>query len=871
MTRQVEDYISGRLVRDTAEERVTQLVSRWLVEEMGYAKGQIKTRPQWRVPRSPGAARGAGWPCDLVIFDDEEHLDRAEAVRVIFEMKAPNKLGNARDMEHAERELKQYLQNEAAPKLGVLTNGVGPDSVMRVFYKFFKDGDIQWRELRAFPRAGDEPDLGTKTLRRRELQSAPNLKQLFRDIRNHIHASDTRVSRDEEIIREIVSLLLCKIFDEDRGPDQPVDFHWSVDDTDEAVAERLNRIYARVRDEYSEVFDERDAEEIRLDPSSIRYAVAKLQRFELTNSDRHAIGDAFEIFIGDALKGKEGQYFTPRNVIQTMTRFLNPRPDESFIDPACGTGGFLATVLDHVYRQIELQLTEEGRENQIERKKHDWANRKLRGIDKEALNIKFSKAEVALLGNGHQGLFRQDSLDYRAWPSEVKSRVKLGSFDVVMTNPPFGSKLKRDCDDLPADYDLIWEFKKDTDTGEWHKTSKRRKTQEIGVLFLELCLKLLRPGGRLGIVFSEGHLATATDEYISSWLLRQGRILAIIDLPDVTFQPHTHAKTCVVFVEKAQPPTDYPVLMSQARRVGHNSRGNPIYRLDADLQPVRDLSGAPIRDDDLEFVDQQLQRLLAGHDEENSFGFRVPVSELQDNVLIPRYYDRSYLEKLETYAQENDCELVEISELESEGVLNVFRGHGGMRSQWYDPEAPIPYIRTSNISGLEVEYHSNHVMRVAEDLYRRKSEARGRTRVRADDVLFVKRGEDRIGDVAIVYKGFERILTAAEIDIARVDPDNTRGITPYLLLYLLAHPQVRAQYEHKTFYETIIWNIADRWRQVMLPIPRDPSVREAIDSRVSSVVEKRRAGLLEMKDLWDQPPLPYADDPALVPVGEGTD
>lgn len=869
MTRQIEDYISGKLVRETAEERVTQMVSRWLVEEMGYSKTQIKTRPQWRVPKSPGAARSAGWPCDLVIFSEQQTLDQPEAVVAIFEMKAPNKLRNAKDMEHTERELKQYLQNEAAPKLGVLANGVDSDSVMRVFYKFFEKGEIQWRELRAFPRAGEQPDLGTKTLRRRELQRAPNLKQLFRDIRNHIHASDTRVSRDEEIIREIVSLLLCKIYDEDRGPDQPVEFHWAVDDTDEEVAERLKRIYGRVREEYSEVFDERDADEIRLDPASIRYAVAKLQRLELTNSERHAIGDAFEVFIGDALKGKEGQYFTPRNVIQTMVRFLNPRPEESFIDPACGTGGFLATALDHVYDQIEAQLTQEGRENQIERKKNEWANRKLRGIDKEALNIKFSKAEVALLGNGHQGLFRQDSLDYEAWPQELKSKVRLGTFDVVMTNPPFGSKLTRDCDKLPADYDLIWEFRQDAETGEWQKTSRRRNTQEVGVLFLELCLKLLRTGGRLGIVFSEGHLATATDEYISSWLLRQGRVLGVIDLPDVTFQPHTHAKTCVLFLEKGDPPAEYPLLMSQARRVGHNDRGSPLYRLGPDLQPIRNATGELQRDDDLELIDGRLSELRAGHEEENAFGFRVGVSELQRNVLIPRYYDRSYLGKLEEFAEQNACDLVEIAELEAEGVIAIYRGHGGMRSQWYDPTAPIPYIRTSNISGLEIEYHSNHVRRVPEWLYDQKSAARDRTEIEADDVLFVRRGEDRIGDVAIVYKGFDRILTAGEIDIVRIiQPENTYGVTPYLLLYLLAHPQVRAQYEHKTFYETIIWNIADRWRQVLLPIPREVAARSSIHSRVMSVVEQRRAGLLEMKDLWEQPPLPYADDPELVPVAE---
>ncbi len=91
-------------------------------------------------------------------------------------------------------------------------------------------------------------------------------------------------------------------------------------------------------------------------------------------------------------------------------------------------------------------------------------------------------------------------------------------------------------------------------------------------------------------------------------------------------------------------------------------------------------------------------------------------------------------------------------------------------------------------------------------------------------------------------------------------------LTPFLLLYLLAHPQVKAQYEHKTFYETIIWNVADRWRQVLLPIPRSADVRQTINDRVRSVIEKRRAGLLEMKELWERPVLPYSEEPELVPA-----
>ena len=99
---------------------------------------------------------------------------------------------------------------------------------------------------------------------------------------------------------------------------------------------------------------------------------------------------------------------------------------------------------------------------------------------------------------------------------------------------------------------------------------------------------------------------------------------------------------------------------------------------------MRDEAGSRLRDDDLEFVDEHLAKLKAGHDDENRFGFRVGVTELENNVLIPRYYDRAYLSKLEEYAAENDCHLVSINDLIEAGVVGAYRGHGGVKKQWYD-------------------------------------------------------------------------------------------------------------------------------------------------------------------------------------------
>lgn len=245
--------------------------------------------------------------------------------------------------------------------------------------------------------------------------------------------------------------------------------------------------------------------------------------------------------------------------------------------------------MGHVYSQIADQLRSEGREHLTEKRQHDWARRFLRGIDLDSLCIKFSKAYTALLGNGHTGLYHADSLDQNRWPADMKRGIRPGTFRVVMTNPPFGQGLVK-TGDVRREYDLARKWRRRTD-GTWEMTDQIQKKQEIGILFLEYCLKLLEPGGRMDIVLLESYLGNQSDGYIPAWLLEKFTVLGVVDLPDTTFQPHTHAKTCVLFIENTPPPKAYNILMAAAQRVGHDNRGNTIYEEDARTSG-RDLSTA---------------------------------------------------------------------------------------------------------------------------------------------------------------------------------------------------------------------------------------------------------------------------------------
>jgi type I restriction-modification system DNA methylase subunit len=121
------------------------------------------------------------------------------------------------------------------------------------------------------------------------------------------------------------------------------------------VAIALNLRDHEVRDDYFDIFGETDT--IQLDPDSLVYVIGELQIFAITEADRDVIGDAFEVFIGKGLRGEEGQFFTPRNVVRMMVEILNPSSQEFILDPACGSGGFLIVALGYVWQRID----EEGK------------------------------------------------------------------------------------------------------------------------------------------------------------------------------------------------------------------------------------------------------------------------------------------------------------------------------------------------------------------------------------------------------------------------------------------------------------------------------------------------------------------------------
>lgn len=559
------DYISGKQVRATPEEReAVQVFARRLVEDFGYPKDHIRTRPQFHVRVSPSDSKRS-YPVDIAVFGSAKQAE--SDLNLVVECKKKNS-------KDGRRQLELYLTMSHAT-VGAWFNG---DEHLYLHKQYVEGGEIHFTVLPTLPRWGQRvEDIGQ--YKRSQLEAPHDLKSILRDIRNHLAGNLTGITRDETLAQQIINLLLCKIFDErDKGPDEYVDFRAGVGEDPEAVHERILDLFGQVKTRYVDVFSTTDT--IEIDPANLAYVVGELQNYSISEASRDAIGDAFEVFITEALKGSEGQFFTPRNVVRMVVDMLAPKPGELIIDPACGSGGFLIVALEHVWRQLETTAKKKKwSASRLDEERRYVASQFFRGIDKDRFLSKVTKAYMAIIGDGRAGVFCANSLQVpKSWEPDMQTQIKLGSFDIVMTNPPFGTKIKVKGKETLEQYELARKFSEDKATGEWRPTSKL-EDRPPQLLFIERCLQLLKPGGRLGVVLPESILGMPTYTWVVQYLRRKATILAVVSMPEDLFQPHTHAKTCVVILRNSPPPSeDYDIFMSVVEWCGHDSRGNPTIR-----------------------------------------------------------------------------------------------------------------------------------------------------------------------------------------------------------------------------------------------------------------------------------------------------
>jgi len=568
----------------TPEERVRQEYLLVLTGEYGYSVDQMSEEVD---VSGRGSAQARA---DFVIWRSAQDRIDQKPPFIIVECKSDNVTIKPQD----------YAQGEHYARMTDAPFFVTHNSRETKYWRVKKDrmpGYIE--EIENIPHA-DATDKEIEELLSRlrvfkEKEFADLLHQCHNVIRNR-EKKDPAAAFDE-----IAKILFVKVYVERKLlTRRSRENLFTVDVLNKQIAENpLDNLFQETKRFYTsdKIFD--DDERINLKPATGEEIVRKLGKYNLSDTSEDIKGVAFERFLGRTFRGEIGQFFTPRTIVEFMVHMIDPREGEVVCDPASGSGGFLIRVFEivreailadadrqyNVYRQtIEKNSSlKETQKARLLQERYDaiqqtidptrvgsrlWnlANRCIFGTDANDRMARTSKMNMIMHGDGHGGVHHHDGFLNVNGIFETR-------FDIVLTNPPFGANvepsdrvLEADIEVKPADEQrYLREF------GELYKEAQARvraavnkpiaglfelpksETSKIKteILFIERCLDLLKPGGRMGIVLPEGIFNNPSLAYVRQFVEDRAYIRAVVSLPQETFiSSGASVKASLLFLQK---------------------------------------------------------------------------------------------------------------------------------------------------------------------------------------------------------------------------------------------------------------------------------------------------------------------------------
>lgn len=530
------------------EERVRQRTITEL-RMLGWKDSRLRWRPEWAIPDTPHdltkRERGQKYKrcgsADLVAFADDS--GEPHALQIVFEFKEPT-------LAKGRMQLMRYLSNEPVVRMGYWTNGTERLAV-------YKSHTNEWIyvEDAALPAPGDDltqPPQKTPTWNDLRTPSEVELTTALRRIVATVVVSDSRATRREDQLRELIHVVLVKV-DADAwasrsaNHDKPHPFR-VYGDKNSMIKQTANTIQERYRDYFTRqknrVFHPDDRDQIYLTDETIFAVVDALAPWRILGDSVDVLAKAFQVFRTRTLKSGEGQFLTPQRVIRPAVKVLEITSQDKVIDPACGTGGFIIEAL----RQVQ--------ENEFPGEAETWglikfANDNLYAVDIDPIGTKLTRAMMIASRDGSTHVLMGDAVRRHLWVDKFpRLDIELGdghngiaeSFTVVVTNPPFGEDLKIGAGDARA---AGYTIAKAAASGRDEYVDL-----EIGLIYLELAHKLLQVGGRVGIVLPETYFFSFKYRWLPEWLEGRLALRGMFNIAMEAFEEFCRAKTNFYVFEK---------------------------------------------------------------------------------------------------------------------------------------------------------------------------------------------------------------------------------------------------------------------------------------------------------------------------------
>lgn len=603
------DYITNKAIKDGPKEPVIQRTSRALFHEYHIDIEDMARDMPIQVMVNGKKKR---LKIDIAIFSqgDEKTLDNIKRVVVCEkEVKMGKKVPIMRSHQQAQKDLEKLEDiMRALPKCdwGLWTNGLD----------FFYVQKTETRFDTEFNPVGDWP-LGDDTFGSREVYSDAQLRVAkedvlritFRRCHNFIHGNEG-MSKDAAFW-QFLYLIFTKMYDEKNN--RPRQF-WAgpteqfSTEGQAKIRKRIEPLFELVRAEYAKYGVFKGNEQLELSDRALAFMVSELFKYDFGKTEMDVKGAAYQEIVGSNLRGDKGQYFTPRSAIDLMVEIINPKETDRILDSSCGTGGFLVSSLKHIEHKLRNELCKDPKFPtseewaSVHERLATFATQNLFGADFDPALVRAAQMNVVMGANEMANIHHMNSLEFPLGhlpgTKEFNSKGKLGTMDVVLTNPPFGADIPITDEHILEQYELARHWEKNDFGGFRVKGEELKASVAPEVLFIERCIKWVKPGGKIGIVLPDGILSNPGDEYIRSWIMTNCWVLSAITIPVEAFivEANVNIQTTLLFLKrKTQAEMDaeelagekpYPVFMAIAEKIGFDRRGNAIFKRQPDGEEI---------------------------------------------------------------------------------------------------------------------------------------------------------------------------------------------------------------------------------------------------------------------------------------------
>lgn len=640
---------------------------------------------------------------------------------------------------------------------------------------------------------------------RASLQPAPNLSALFEECHNYIYANEGLLK--EKIFHEFVKLLVMKLHDEQTEA-EPLQFGITQGEYRNILAnkpgafeKRLAHLYQTVRAKFPALLmDER----LKLKPLTLGHIVSRLQNVSLTRTPGDIKGEAFQTFTYRHQRGDRGEFFTPHPIVRLAVKMIDPQPNEMVIDPACGSGGFLIQTIAH------------ARKNNTRIDMNEYVQRAIRGIE--------FNPDVALAAMIRLAFEGGTGAEVTCANALLEQRALENQFDVVLTNPPFGNKGKVEDQRILKAYMLARRWNKNGEH-EWKPSNIVLPGQSPDILFIEQCLKFLKPGGRMAIVLPDGILQNVSNSSIRYWMRSQAQVLGVVSIPQEAFVPYgTGIKTSLLLLQKNPAPQKQFCFMARLEKIGYDVKAQPIYKKDSFGRYLKNAQGILVVDDDVETIARAYT--LFKHEasiQESETIYTIPNSELNSR-LDAEHYRPGDQEMLRWLAGNGGKRLAEIAEILNES--------DGFRLA---SDSEIRYIAISDVDARTMQVVSQQI------LFAHDAPSRATYRVQTGDIITATSGASTgtaRQATALITQDEDGAICSNGFAVLR----NIHGVEPlYLLAYMRTEFFVR-QVRRLMTGHAIPAISNDDLANIIVPIPPRAEQKKIADA-ISGIMALRKETL----------------------------